>query len=101
MNRMIHTARRTAHTATVVPAGRLAATVAVLVAAMGAVAVEQGMTPWGDRAAAAVAKDDPWTSVRAGAVLKDDPWTSAPAGASKDDPWTAAPAGASKDDPWT
>ncbi|MEU9031361.1 hypothetical protein AB0D46_28375 [Streptomyces sp. NPDC048383] len=74
VNRIARTARRTAATAVLAPMGRVAATTAVLVAALGAAAIPTG------------AGDDPWVSVGA-AAPSDDPWVSAPATTLQDDPW--------------
>ncbi|MEU9993674.1 hypothetical protein ACFZCP_43305 [Streptomyces sp. NPDC007971] len=95
MNRLFHTARRTAVTA---PLGRLAAGAVLLLAAAGTVGAAQGMNPHADRSPAGVGADHHrGTSVRAA----DDPWTVAHKVVQRDDPWTSAPATPLRDDPWT
>ncbi|MFD7901676.1 hypothetical protein ACFV4F_20560 [Kitasatospora sp. NPDC059722] len=75
MNSALLSARKTAHTAVVAPLGRLAASAAVLLVAVGGVAAGQG---------SAVAADSSNASVQAAAISthpvgytlkKDDPWT--------------------------
>ncbi|MEU9305152.1 hypothetical protein [Streptomyces sp. NPDC048269] len=66
MNRAVLSTRKTAHTATAAPLGRLVGTAALLLAAVGGVAANQGVTPFADSAAPglsaspAVTADDPW-----------------------------------------
>ncbi|WP_328930635.1 hypothetical protein OG429_40540 (plasmid) [Streptomyces sp. NBC_00190] len=66
MNRAILSARKTARTATAAPLGQLAATAALLLAAVGGIAANQGVTPFVDSAASdlsvsqAATADDPW-----------------------------------------
>ncbi|AOR31268.1 hypothetical protein BFF78_09660 [Streptomyces fodineus] len=94
MNRIFHTARRTAATA---PVGRLAAGAVLLLAAVGALGATQDLSPLaghapagggaGHRVTSVRAADDPWTLTRK-VVQRDDPWTSAPATPLRDDPWT-------------
>ncbi|MEE1785658.1 hypothetical protein PUR71_22520 [Streptomyces sp. SP17BM10] len=78
MNSALLSARKTAHTAVVAPLGRLAASAAVLLVAVGGVAAGQGTAVAADSSNATNA------SVRAAAasthpvgstLKKDDPWT--------------------------
>ncbi|MFE9635268.1 hypothetical protein [Streptomyces sp. NPDC006463] len=66
MNRAILSARKTARTATAAPVGRLVGTAALLLAAVGGIAANQGVTPVGDDAASRLSA--------AQAVMADDPW---------------------------
>ncbi|WP_330301214.1 hypothetical protein [Streptomyces sp. NBC_00503] len=100
MNRIILSARKTAQTATTAPVGKLMATAALLLTAVGGVAVQQGVTPFGDIASAAgPTADDPW-SVRADGLLRDDPWKASATVANTDDPWKASATVGTTDDPW-
>ncbi|MGW3210510.1 hypothetical protein [Streptomyces sp. NPDC001135] len=96
MNRLFHTARRTAATA---PMGRLATGAVLLLAAVGTVGVTHDLNPLAGRSPSGITADDRGPSVRAA----DDPWTVTRKVVQRDDPWTSAPVGASplRDDPWT
>ncbi|MCY0963145.1 hypothetical protein [Streptomyces sp. H27-H5] len=112
MNRFILSTRKTAQTATAAPLGRLVATTALLLVSVAGVAVNQGVTPFDDLAAAGPTHDDPWKasatvagtddpwSVRAGGLLRDDPWKATVRGTGTDDPWKATAEGPGTDDPW-
>ncbi|MFD9375426.1 hypothetical protein ACFWBH_07775 [Streptomyces sp. NPDC059999] len=99
MNRFILSTRKTAQTATAAPLGRLVATTALLLVSVAGVAVNQGVTPFDDLAAAGPTHDDPWKAIVQGSGT-DDPWKATVHGPGTDDPWKVSATVAGADDPW-
>lgn len=75
VNSALLSARKTAHTAVIAPLGKLAASAAVLLVAVGTVAVGQGTALAADSSTASVQAAAPAGHPVGYTVKKDDPWT--------------------------